>query len=233
MTVITWPSGLRLSGGGDWHLAVNSGTPGRGLAGHQQIIARENRTWQCDLRLGVVDAAMVPIWQAFVDDLFGMAHRISLPVCNAWRPRIPGEVTYYYPDIATPDQILYGVEHSDAALFGDDVGYALPGVRDPVTVGAVPAGATILTLEGETAALLGVGAFFSVDGFLHRVAANAAGVIRFNPPLRVAVADGTEINVSATRIICRLASDDAGRLRTGLKLRGEPMQVSVVEAFDR
>lgn len=233
MTVIDWPSGVRLTGG-NWHLAVSSGTPGRGLSSHQQIIMRENRFWQCDLSIQMMGIGVAPVWQAFVDDLFGMANRIRFPVCNVFRPRIPGQETYHYPDIGvTEAQLLHGVEYSDLALFDDGVGFALPEIRDPRTTASAPAGATILPLTGETATLLAPGAFFSVNGFLYRVAGNAAGTIRFNPPLREAIAEDVEINVSSPKIICRLANDDGGRLTLNRQWRGEPITVPVVEAFDR
>lgn len=235
MTIINWPSGIRPRGG-NWHLSVSSGTAGRGLAGHQQIIARENRFWQCDLGVVIDQPWHAPIWQAFVDDLMGMAHRIRLPVCNLWRPVVAGAETYHYPDIGiTPEQLLHGVEYSDLALFDDGAGFDLPGIRDPRTAAAAPAGATILPLVGETAALMAVGCYFSVEGYLHRVAANEAGTIRFNPPLRQAVAAGVEINVSSPKIICRLADDAGGRLALDQRIgwRGASVTVSVVEAFDR
>lgn len=195
MTIINWPSGLRVLGT-NWHLAVSSGTPGRGLGGHQQIIARESRYWQCDVPLGVVDFSLVPVWQAFVDDLRGMANRIRLPVCQPF------------------------------AAFA-------PGSTDPVTVGAVPAGAAILNLAGPLVAQISVGMFCARDGFLHRVADAAGGAVRINPPLRSGIADGVAVEFVAPRIVCRLASDDAGRIALDRMFRGEPVSVPVVEAFDR
>lgn len=195
MTIITWPSGLRVLGM-NWHLAVSSGTPGRGLAGHQQIIRRENRFWQCDLALGVVDFAQVGIWQAFVDDLCGMANRIRLPVCNPF-PAFPA------------------------------------GSANPVAVGAVSAGATILNLSGPLVGQIRVGMFCSHNDYLYRVADAAGGAVRINPPLRGGIADGAAVNVLTPRIVCRLASDEAGRLALDRMHRGEPVTVPLVEAFDR
>lgn len=233
MNVIDWPSDLRVIAGHSWHLAVSSGTPGRGLGGHQQIIFRENRYWQCDLKIVPLRRRQIPTWQAFVDELCGMANPIRLPLCNVWRPRPAGGSFNYEAAGLDPEEIANGVRFSDTAFFDDGSGWSFPGVPDPSIAQAAPAGATILRMTGPTVAMLQPGVMFTIDGYLYRIAGRSGQQVRFNPPLRQDVASGVQVNISAPYVIVRLADDDQARAFVNAERWTDAMTVSVVEAFDR
>lgn len=103
---------------------------------------------------------------------------------------------------------------------------------EPVAAVNSPVGATITTLSGELGLALSPGAFFTFNGWAHRVKTNTDGVISFSPPLREALTSGDIVKVSRPKIAVKFEEDQDAEAISG-NTYGQAIQFNVVEAFDR
>ena len=218
MPLIPPPAGLTLRPLGHWELRTTTPTPGIALDGLQQYIHRENRVWRNRYQvLGSWFNANQDAYLAWLDDLKGPANTFNLPICN----RGMGTTA-----------ILFATEGGD---FLTDTGDFLvwDGGPEPTVLVTAPAGATLLQLSSPDGELVDVGLMFTVNGFAYRVAANTAGTIRVNPPLREAITSGTAVNFISPQITVKLDGDGAASQAHQFSQIGAPQVLSVIEAFDR
>jgi hypothetical protein len=222
MTLITPPSGLRLRQLKRWAFDLSTPTSGRGLDGRQQFIRRESRTWRNSYQvLGAWFDGNQGAYEAFIDDLHGPANTFNLPVRNQF--------------IGSASEVLFVTLDGEFEFeTGANNILVLDGTTAPIVDVTAPVSASVITLvTGADAAALFPGWVFSVNSFLYRVAANDAGVIRFNPPLREAIPAGTVLEVQNPTILVRLESDSAAMAAYEFSQIGAPHVLNVIEAFDR
>lgn len=224
MALITLPGGMRFAQRTHWRLQTRTPSSGMGLDGRQQFLTREARSWSCSYQVeGGWDASADGAWGgwlAFLDDLRGPLNSFLLPVPNARTP------------YAAPGEVVFVTDWNGGFLYENGSGFVV-GEGDPVAAADAPAGATILQLTGMSGDFLRRDAMFSISGWLHRVAENTDGTVRFNPPLRAPVTAGTTVKVGAPRVRVRLPSDEAAESAHAFsQLRGL-YTLDVVEAFER
>lgn len=216
-------------------LDLDEVSPGAGLDGREQVVFSENRRWIGQLDFVRLRADALRRAQVIGDQLRGRVNHLRVTLCNPglFRPRTSGAAFLEALGVPTEDIDRGYLLFAEGAGFEGGTGFALPDFVDPVVASDAPAGAAALVLEGMIASLLVPGSFFSIDDFLHRVEANEAGTLSFNPPLRQAVAAGAVARVVFPQVRVRLADKKDWR-PFGEYLRfGRPMTVNVVEAFDR
>jgi hypothetical protein len=234
VTILDWPSDIPPPMSASWFLQVSTKSPGPGLDGRRQVIYREMRYWTCKLQLTELWGQRLNTFEAFLDDCFGSAGLIRVPVVNSNVLRAPSDVASFLELIGASDtDPTIGVPFADATTFDDGLGWDIPSSSDPTFAADAPVGATVTTLVGFLGENLIVGGFFSVNGFLYRVAANTGGVVRFNPPLREAVTAGTTAKVNAPECVMRLSQDMQARLTREQRMRGTVPAFDLDEAFQR
>lgn len=235
MGMATLPAGITVREAAHWRLRTSTFSPGRALNGRQQFIAVENRTWEVEY--GIVGAwdAQMGAWLAFLDAVGGPKTSFLVPVRNDLTVRYGGDPAAFYTALGfTATEIANGYQTwSDGTTFSDGTGWALPSTADPVLTYAAPAGASRIWLDNYLGRVLAVGAYFAIDNFLYRVQSNDNGDIRFNPPLRTAVAAGAPVEVNAPRARVRFPDDAAFADAIEIKRFYGSYKISVVEAFDR
>lgn len=234
MALIDVPSGLALYALNNWRLRTMTPTPGPGLDGRQQWMFRENRVWMNKYSVERAwDDQNEGAYLAFLDDLKGAVNSFLLPIYNR-TPNYLDAAELWREMGYTEAQIAEGrTYYDDGSRFSDRSGFALPDGADPIFGADAPVGATLVTLLGAVGELLWIGAGFSVDGFYYRVAANTAGAVRINPPLRQAITAGTVALVGVPQIRVKLENDEAVKAAHDISRLSAPYSLSVIEAFDR
>lgn len=206
-----------------------------GMDGNEVIVGVENRKWVGRIELPALNTADALLARAAGDRIRGRLNQIRLRLSNQGTPNTSAGARPYYKDAArVPEGIAMGFgTFRDGTGYSDGTGYEgdLPDTSQPVTVGAAAVGASTLTVSGDMGLMLQVGAFFSRNDFLYRVASNADGVLTFNPPLRQAIADGVTVIVNNPTILVRLADKDGWRVLQDYCRNGRPMAVDVVEVI--
>lgn len=234
VAILDWPSVIPPPLSASWFLQVSTKSPGPGLDGRRQVIFREMRYWTCKMQLTELWGTRLNAFEAFLDDCVGSAGLIRVPVINTNAWRAWGDAAAFLRMIgATGTDADAGVPFDDGSTFDDGVGWDSPSMADPTFAADAPVGATLATLSGFLGEYLIVGGFFSVNGFLYRVAANDSGAIRFNPPLREAVATGAVAQVNRPDCIMRLSQDTQARLTREQRMRGTVPSFDLDEAFQR
>lgn len=232
---LAWPSDLPLFDEVEWTLIGSTPGPGLALSGREQFLWRENRSWRGRLTLAPLRRDRIMALRALGDELRGRYGRVAVPVCNRYTRRYSGDLAAFLASagVSAPQQAAGGLTFSDGASFDDGALFALPSHEPPVARQDTPAGAVLIDLDGFLGTYLAVGAYFSHDGYLYRVSANAGGSVRFAPPLRAAIAAGARVEVSAPVIVVRLAGDDGLRVPDPHGRLTGKITVEVMEAFDR
>lgn len=235
MTIIDWPVGLPLFDATDFSLTGSTPSSGQALDGREQLVWRENRVWQARLTLAALRGTQVLILRAFADQIRGRYGKFRVPICNRHTTRYFGDPNAFWAGIGiTPTEISEGfTRYSDGTTFSDGTGFALPDYGDPVFRSAAPVGATRVFLDGYLGRHVSVGAHFTVNGFLYRVASNSDGDLRINPPLREAVTVGTTALINNPSVVVRLQSADGLRVTENHNRITPPISFDVIEAFDR
>ncbi|WP_136440295.1 hypothetical protein [Pacificoceanicola onchidii] len=228
------PALLRRAHENFW-LDLDDVSTGPGLDGREQVLYSENRRWIG--RLDLIRLRPDAMRQAIVigDRLRGRANVLRVTLCNHRTLVFSGDAHQFWRDAGlSPDDISRGhTLFDDGSTFDDGAGFALPDVGEPTVVADAPAGASEIQLDGYLGRNISVAAYFSIADFLYRVEANVDGQIRFNPPLRQAVAAGDQANVTNPTVRVRLRSKADWRPFCEYFRNGSPMSVNVVEAFDR
>ena len=232
--VLDWPAVLPPSMATSWFLTVETKSPGRGLDGRRQVIFRENRVWGNQVTLSQLWGARAAAFQALLDDMKGSYGLVRMPVCNSFTLTYGGDETAFYALFGlTAGEIAHGLAFGDGTTFSDTSGFEIPDHADPTVTADVPVGATLIGLDGFLGDNLAIGGFFSVNGFLYRVAANDGVLVRFNPPLREALTAGTVVAVNSPAAIVRLSEDMQARLQLAQRKIGTVPSFDVEEAFER
>ncbi|NVK57328.1 MAG: hypothetical protein HWE26_17125 [Alteromonadaceae bacterium] len=237
MSVIPLPSPLIYRPVEHWRLRTSTTSPGAGLDGRQQWIFRENRVWRG--RYHVIYAwgtsATQGAYLAFLDEVRGAANTFSLPVPNGLTPSAAmGQAAFLRSLGVSEAEISAGyLSYGDGTQFSDGTGFALPEAVNPAAAADAPVGARIIQLSGTLGEVLAVGAVFSINDFLYRVAANDSGTVTFNPPLRTALTAGDAVEVNAPKIRVRFVDDAAAEAAHEFASYGAPFFLDVIEAFDR
>lgn len=224
MAVIEWPSEHFRMTLTSYHIDWTSRSAGVGLSGHEQIINSGTGRWRLTFALAIEpDVMRLRRFEALVSEMRGRFNSALIPLFDA----------YAYDNSVSPTQI----PHSDGTWHTDGTGaMAGDGVQPMVTVGAAAAGASELTvgLTNPTLPSFRVGDLFTVNGFLYRVVRrNAGGWVRFEPPLREAIPNGTTLETSPIRVRTKFATDGEGERARGLLSYGEAVTITFVEDFDR
>ncbi len=208
---------------------------GQGLNGREQIVGTENRTWVGEISYASTDFATHRKVRAFGDQIRGRVGKIRIPVCNKGTPRPSYPHTVYEARGFSREEIAKGYEFfSDGTEFTDGKGFAFAPLPGPPTASlSAKSGEQSLHLGGEMVGFLSAGSYFSIGGFLYRICAVRDAVVTFNPPLREAVNIGAEVQTDIPEIIVRLQKADGWEAACDHINRGRPMQIDVVEAFDR
>lgn len=97
---------------------------------------------------------------------------------------------------------------------------------------AAPVGAQLLTLSAADPTLQ-PGQSFSVNDFLYRIEEVDGPVLKFNPPLRRALAAGAVLEFGAPTILARLATDDALQAVVNYGFYSDAISFELLEALDR
>lgn len=235
MAIPTIPTGITVREMAHWRFRTSTFTPGRAFDGRQQFISVENRTWEAEY--GVIGAwdHLMGQWIAFLDQVGGPKTSFLVPVSNALTITYGGDQTAFWSGLGfTAQEISDGFQKwSDDTTFSDGTGWALPDYGDPTVYYSAPAGATILYLNGFLGRNLAVGAYFAINNFLYRVESNDDGRVKFNPPLREAVAAGDTVVVNAPNARVRFPDDDAYRAAIEIRRYYGPYRLALIEAFDR
>jgi hypothetical protein len=205
---LDWPLGLypRSAAFGARGRIV-SGPPS--LTGRSQVDAVDAGYWTAMLRGFPVHKANQRLWRALIARLEAGAAEIRVPVFELAQPWPLG------PD-GEPVTETADVMFDDGASFDDGVGFWQP-VIAAVTVGAAALRATSLTIDFLYAGEVTGGEYFSAGDRLHVIRSIMAEsgtqkTVTIWPPLREAVAAGTELNFDAPVCRMRLADEAAGDL---------------------
>lgn len=207
----------------------------RGLNGRSQVVFAESRYWAGQLDLLPISLPEQMRLEALADDMRGRAGVIRVRFCNSGTPRFLGDLSRFYESVGTSTvEIAEGyARYDDCTAFDDGTGFALPEVDDPIAVSSGETGASRIRVDGYIGRNLAVGAVFSHNDFLYRVADNLDGSLRFNPPLRQTISLGEVISVNTPSILVRLSEDDGARPFREIGRRGRPTTIRVEEVFDR
>lgn len=233
MIIVDWPAGMNLPDSVDWHLSGTSQTPGPGFSGRQQFVWRDNRRWMATITLSARGRQVLTL-RALADDLRGQGAALRWPLCNRYTPRLLTTQADFQAGLGvTTPMATDGIPHDGGIRHSDGTGYAAPNANDPVIWMAAPAGSTIVRMGDYLGTHLAVGAYFSVNDFLYRVAANDDGLVRFHPPLRAAIAAGTVARVNRPTILVRLADADGLIVPDNHNRIAPDVSFDVIEAFDR
>lgn len=226
--IVDFPADIPIRHSRFWIASTTGGTP-RGLDGRSQVVTTENRYWIGEITLPPLTQAQAMRAQAVADDLRGRARILRLELPNLGTPVFNGNVRAFLRDQGVDDDAS-DIPFSDGTAFDDGAGFALPDWMEPEVIEGGAAGADKLRVDGFIGRNLAVGAFFSVQDYLYRVAANTDGRLRFNPVLREAVAVGTRLRVSRPRVLVQLADDEQFRLAVDYQRWSREAVFNVVEA---
>lgn len=213
----------------------SSGSAGRGLDGRETIAVTENRYWVARVDFPPMTPRQRLAVTVIGDQLRGRANVFRVPVCNQYTPRDLGSAAQNLASVGvSPASIAAGsLPYSDGQRFSDGTGFALPDFAAPRAAATGAVGASVIVLDGFLGRNLSAGAFFAVNDFLYRVEGNVDGVVRFNPPLREAVAVGAAVEVSNPHGRFRLADDDGWQVFADLDYLGNAFSVELEEVFER
>lgn len=234
MSVIEFPVGTKFNRR-NFDLVVTTHTSGIGLDGKSQDVFTENRYWGGTIGIGSARGALLGQIQAAFDDLKGASGslRIKLPNPLAIHSAMGNDQFLREIGLSEADIARGYFLWSDGSTWSDGSGWSLPGLTNPSAIESAEIGASRIRVSGAVVALIKVGAVFSGNDFLYRVAAVDGDEIRFNPPLREAVDAGAEVEVLDPKIRVKLTEDSAAQLRIDPGYLLKAKEFSVREDFDR
>lgn len=236
MTIVDFPAEIvpRRENQNFWVSSV-AGGPGRGTSRRQQIIQTENRIVVGQIDLNTLKGPGLLQMRAFASRVVGMSTVIRVPVCNYGTITFKGDLDAFYQALGVPQAWIDagGIPFSDGSWFSDGSGFALPSPAEPTLADDVQEGDTTLDLYGFIGRNMSVGAYFSINEFLHIVLQNDNGRIEFSPPLREDYQAGQEIRVSNPTVRMRLQQDDGLRPFERHGRHVEPISIVLEEAFQR
>lgn len=212
---IRWPEKVLRPQNVAFDLAPRSLAGPASVSGKTQVVSSDAGLWKFTFGNVVVNGRdRVLAWRAIQALLEGRLGTILVPLCRGYQPVPAGAV----------EAGLWGdVPHSDDADFSDDTGY-VGTVISVVAAEDVASRAVSMTADVTYSGDLQSGQHFSIGERLYRIRTFDAdtGTMTFRPPLREAVAAGTELNFDGPVCRMRLASDDAMDLELALRRFGNP-----------
>ncbi|MBL4761721.1 MAG: hypothetical protein JKY93_03365 [Gammaproteobacteria bacterium] len=235
MEVVNWPASLISPSQTSWHLKGGSRGTGIGLNNREQFIYTENRYWTGTLSLPEIFGTALPELLAAVDDIAGQLNIIKLPLFNPFTVTKNGSDADFWRALGVSETAISdGFERfSDGTTFTDGTGFSLPSGDNPTALLDAVVGSSTIKFGGVIGTVLSVGAIFTHNGFMYRVAENTNGLIRFNPPLRQGILKGEAILVDKPFIYVRFASNDEANILINYCKWGSPVSVNFIEAFER
>lgn len=223
MAVIAWRRELLRHVRASYFLQNRTRSAGVGLAGQEQIVSPRTAYWSVRLDLPAqFDGRLMKEFEGLVAAMEGRTNIAEFSMCDPLR----------YGPKASPRQEPF----SDGTWFTDGRGFVVDGTEPMVTTALASKGATFLNvdLSDPVRPAFRIGDEFSYNHFLYRVtAANAAGVVAFQPRLRSDIPSGATLSTDPPVVRMRFATDNEGqRMRDYLRF-GAPVALNFVEAFDR
>lgn len=221
---LTWPRGLFPPREERWALQGMVSTGGMSIGGISQTVNSSGGGFWTLQQTGVWVRTrdQVRAWNALEAILDGGVTGIIVPMCaKRFNPTLPGDI----------------VPHSDGAFFFDDTGY-VSGAGAVTFDQAAALRATTVFLDVGAIDLLG-GEHFTVNyeggPRLHRVARvkdqiGDVAEVEIRPPLRAAVAAGTDADFANPRCVMKLASPEEMPLNLEMGKSGQG-NARFVEAF--
>lgn len=219
---VQFPRRLLREGSHSWNLVGVAATPGVNAQSVATIVRSDGGGfWSCSMSdvslsgggtLRGKDRQKIStlLWRAIRQICDGGVNLIVVPRNDALFVPWPDGVTRV--EAATP--------YSDDSFFDDGAGYYQPVID--ITCSAAPLRSTALVVALNYSAPLMGGESFSINhptlGWrLYEISTvemstDAIGMIRFNPPLREAVTDGTTLEFDRPRCTMRLASPSSMNL---------------------
>lgn len=233
---VRFPSGLlnQMASQNVW-LRGQSSSSGRGVSGREQLLHTENRIWRCTVDLTILSEKLRLEARQLAQRLNGRVNALRLEIDNTGTLRYLGDASAFYAEAGVMQaQIDAGfITYLDGATFGDGTGFALPDVREPITLRPASEGATEIYLDRPLGRSLTPGTRFSINDFLYQVDTNDDGRIEFAPPLREDVAANADVKVSRPTVLLRLTSDDGYEPFERYGRFVDPQTIELEEEFDR
>lgn len=218
---IRWPCDALQAVNVSFDIAARSLAAPASVSGVTQVVSSDAGVWKATLGGVVVrNRDHVLAFRAIAALLEGRLGTILVPLCSAYQPKPANWRDLYDP-----------IPHDDDAAFDDDALYAGSSIV-VFCATAVPARAVSMTVKVVAAGDIQPGQHFSVEERLYRITAYDATsrTMTFRPPLREAVAAGTELNFDDPVCRMRLAGDDEMDLELQMRRRAEP-SVNFIEAL--
>ena len=194
-------------------------------SGAADVISGDAGFWRASYGSVVVTTRdRILTWRGISAKLQGRLFPILIPFCGMYQPFPPGsDGKPVFPPLAVP--------HSDDAFFSDGTGYKSRVIRVLLN-GELRVRAVSGKVDIVTDSLIEPGQVFSFGERMYEIVDVArdgnSATLTWQPPLREAVPDGTQLNFDRPVCRMRLASDNEMQLTLDLNKRGFP-SVNFVE----
>lgn len=221
MTVVIWPGSVLRPTAVKFWLENSSKSGGRAVNGVERIAVRDPY-WRGSVTVGIRGSAQIIMARAIFARLRGRANPLVMPAFDCGRS--PGAVNY---KLTVPT-----VPHSDGATFDDGTDYVGSAYPAVCTAGAANRATTITVTVAQNPGNVTPGTYFTIARRLYQISdVTVSGLdvtISFLPPLRGAVAAGTDVQFDSPEGTFRLSSDDQAALALD-KLRFSEVTLDLVE----
>lgn len=194
-------------------------------SGAADVISGDAGFWRATFGAVVVtNGPRVQTWRAIAAKLQGRLFPILVPYCGMYQP---------FPLDTNGDPIFPStVTHSDGTAFSDGSAY-MSGVIRTVLNQSLPERAVGGSVTIDVAGIIQPGHVFSFGERMYELVdvtylTETTATLRWQPPLREAVASGAELNFDRPVCRMRLASDSEMQLSLEMNKRGFP-SVNFVE----
>jgi len=203
--IIEFPANLTITDRTDPQLGFNTRSPGVAIDGSEQVISPLSELWRYRVIIPIITKDQARSLRVIKSALKGRFNYLLLRLCDQYR--------ISRKDIGLPPDGT--VMHSDGSTFSDGSGYRLAEPSPPLVEDAAENAVTITVRASDFEGYMTSGVFFSIDYWLYQVddweLDGANYILQISPPLRGAVAAGTEADFSALSI-WRLDADASGNL---------------------
>ncbi|MBN9007236.1 MAG: hypothetical protein J0H40_17700 [Rhizobiales bacterium] len=222
--VVLYPKDMLIEADHDWNIVGNTTTAGISTGASEDTRSDGGGFWSASLNnIEFLHRNDTLVWRAIRQQCNGGV--VPIIVCRRdieWIPLPAGQ------------SLISNIPHSDGSLFDDGSGYT-QSVIDVVTSGAAPLRATSLVLKQLNCADLQGGESFSIqhESFgwrLYEIGSvdkidDLFTSVTFNPPLREAVPDGTQVEFDAPRCTMKLVDSSS----MDLNIKSFPFSLATVK----
>lgn len=226
--IIDLPCGLFGPLVSDWVFNVRGRAGSDSVTGNGQVVYGNAGRWEATLDLSGFGRERQLAWAAIRAKLRGRVNLLRVCVCDRWRPKY-SELGLSAADIA----IIRGdgIPHDEGQLFDSDVGYDY--TPTVVALAEYAAGVDQITVDaGAINDALTAGQWFSHDDWPYQLTGVDGDTYYFEPPLRRAIPEGSEITVGEATGIFAFQTDMEGRMPRELGKHGNT-QIQLVEWTNR